>query len=81
MTKKELMRILRNLCEYMNWTIIRPSLYINSTQTVIIVDVYDKDTGSIYHVYVDTESCYYSWQFLSPFNIHPSNRNSLNIFL
>ena len=81
MNKKELMRILKNLCEYKNWTIIKPSLFINSTQTVIIVDVYDKEIGSIWHVYIDTVSCYYTSQFLSPYNIHTRNRNSLDRFM
>lgn len=81
MTKKELRRILKNLCDYKNWTIINPSLFINSTQTALIVDVYDKCTGSVWHVYIDTESRYYTHQFLSPFSIHERYRNSLDRFM
>ena len=75
------MRILKNICEEKNWKIVRPSLFINSTQTVIIVDVYEVTVGSIYHVYVDTEHRYYKYQFLSPFSIHTTFRLPLDKYM
>lgn len=81
MNKKELMRILKNLCNENNWCIIKPSLFISNSKTVLIVDVYEKKFGSIYHVYVDAEKHYFTSQFLSPFDVQPSMRNSLDRFM
>lgn len=81
MTKKELMRILNNLCKAKEWVIIKPSLFIGNSKTVIIADVYGKKVGSLYHVYVDTARRIFETQYLSPFDIHPIEKDSLDRFM
>ena len=81
MSKKELKRILKNLCDYKEWCIIKPSLYISDDHKCLIVDVYDKTYGSLYHVFMDVEKRYFTYQFLSAFGIHDTKRNSLDRFM
>lgn len=81
MTKKELRQILKNLCVYKNWSIIKPSLYINDAHDTLIVDVYEKTHGSIYHVFIDIEKCYFTYQFLSAFDLCRTERDSLDRFM
>lgn len=81
MSKKKLMQILKNLCNYANWQIIRPSLYISGDEELIIVDVYEKTAGSVYHVYIDAKSRYFTYQFLSAFCVCEKYKVALDRFL
>lgn len=81
MTKKELMRILRNICNHYEYTIIKPTMYINLVNGHMGCDVYEKDYGLIYHLHVDTAAKMFCRQMYSLVTVHKISTFPLDNFI